>query len=221
MDLPSSKSDDFAPLRREMIATQLVPRGITAPRVLAAFERVPRELFVSPEFRDQAYEDTALPIDAGQTISQPYIVALMTQALELEGKERVLEIGTGTGYQTAILCELAQQVVSIERCAILARQARTRLHALGYENLTLIEGDGTLGWPPGAPYDAILAAAAAREIPPALIDQLAEGGSLVLPIGGQESQMLIRLIKRHDRLYREDLCACRFVPLVGATAGKT
>jgi protein-L-isoaspartate(D-aspartate) O-methyltransferase len=222
MDASSQTPTDFALARRQMLASQLVPRGITSPRVLAAMERVPRELFVPPEFQDRAYDDSALPIDAGQTISQPYIVALMTEALELTGAERVLEIGTGSGYQTAILCELASEVVSIERTPLLARQAASRLRAIGYPNLTLIEGDGTQGWPPGAPYDAILAAAAATQIPQPLVDQLADGGVLVLPVGrNDDTQMLIRLVKRHGRLHREDLCPCRFVPLVGASSGRS
>lgn len=201
--------------RARMIRGQLARRGIHDRRVLEAMARVPRERFVSAAEREDAYADRALPIDCGQTISQPYMVALMTQALALAGGEKVLEIGTGSGYQTAVLAELAGHVVSIERHAELSDQAAGRLRALGYDNVTLVVGDGTLGWPAEAPFDRILVTAAARQCPPALFEQLAEGGRLVIPLGEAEQQMLEAIHKCGGVPLREMLTACRFVPLVG------
>ena len=202
--------------KQDMLRRQLQQRGIDDPRVLAAMAKVPRERFVPAEVRDHAYADRALPIDCGQTISQPYIVALMTQALELSGQELVLEIGTGSGYQTAILAELAREVISIERHAELTAKASVALSELGYANITLLTGDGTLGWPPRAPYDRILVTAAAAVCPPPLWAQLAEGGILVIPLGGRDSQTL-QVIRKEDGLPRtSSISGCRFVPLVGS-----
>ena len=206
---------DFRAARLELLE-QLSERGMDAPRVLAAMARVPRERFVPEEVRHLAYSDRALPIACGQTISQPYIVALMTAALELTGGERVLEIGTGSGYQAAVLAELTAEVVSIERHAALSQAAQTVLDELGYKNIRLVVGDGTLGWPEGAPYDRILVAAAAAQVPPALEEQLAEGGTLVIPVGPSDGQTLEAYRKIGGKLYAEPLSGCRFVPLVGA-----
>jgi protein-L-isoaspartate(D-aspartate) O-methyltransferase len=178
--------------------------------------RVPRERFVPPELRDEAYADRALPIACDQTISQPYIVALMTQALELTGNERVLEIGAGSGYQAAVLAELAAEVISVERHAPLAEQAGELLAELGYGNVTVVVGDGTLGWPGRAPYDRIIVTAFAAACPPALWQQLVEGGILVMPLGGPEHQSLDALRKRGGQPVREGLSPCRFVPLIAA-----
>jgi protein-L-isoaspartate(D-aspartate) O-methyltransferase len=199
-----------------MVAEQLARRGISEPRVLAAMARVPRERFVDPGQQDQAYEDRALSIECDQTISQPYIVGLMTQALELRGDERVLEIGTGSGYQTAILAELAARVVSIERHADLSRRAGDVLRDLGYENARLIVGDGSSGWPAEAPYDRIIVTAAASQPPDALFEQLQEGGILVIPIGDRENQTLVAVRKVEGQRRSTALSGCRFVPLVGA-----
>jgi protein-L-isoaspartate(D-aspartate) O-methyltransferase len=205
----------FAESRQAMINDQLARRGITEPRVLAAMARVPRERFVGRGQEDLAYEDRALAIECDQTISQPYIVGLMTQALELAGDEKVLEIGTGSGYQAAIHAELAAGVVSIERHAELSRQAGEVLRDLGYENVQLIVADGTGGWPEEAPYDRIIVTAAASEPPDALFEQLREGGILVIPIGDRENQTLMAVRKVQGRQQSTALSGCRFVPLVG------
>ncbi|MGD9645882.1 MAG: protein-L-isoaspartate(D-aspartate) O-methyltransferase [Pirellulales bacterium] len=202
--------------RHHMLSSDLLDRGIDDPRVLEAMARVPRERFVlSDQFAD-AYADRALPIEYGQTISQPFIVGLMSQALALSGREHVLEVGTGSGYQAAVLAELAHDVVSIERHAPLSEQAAAVLGGLGYNNIQLVVGDGTQGWPPGAPYDRIIVAAATDRCPPALFEQLAEGGLLVIPLGSGEGQMLERIRKRQGRAEVQHLSACRFVPLVAA-----
>jgi protein-L-isoaspartate(D-aspartate) O-methyltransferase len=203
---------------RQAMLRQLFARGIKSTRVLAAMDRVPRERFVPDDLRHLAYADRALPIDCAQTISQPYIVALMTESLGLRGSEHVLEIGTGSGYQAAVLAELAGSVVSIERHPDLSRSAERALAACGYTNVTLVIGDGTSGWPEGAPYDRILVAAAAAHIPPALDEQLAEGGTLVIPIGDTQSQVLEAFHKTAGKLHMQPLSGCRFVPLVGAQA---
>ncbi len=200
--------------KRNMLREHLRRRGIHDRRVLQAIQDAPRERFVPPDAADQAYADMALGIDCGQTISQPYMVALMTEALNLTGPERVLEIGTGSGYQTAILSALAARVVSIERHAELSAQASRRLAELGCSNVRLVVGDGTQGWPDEAPYDRILVTAAAKVCPPALVDQLAEGGVLVIPLGGLGDQELMRWEKRAGQLSRQSLGLCRFVPLV-------
>ena len=201
--------------KETMLDRHLRRRGIRDARVLAALAKVPRERFVPPEQRADAYADSALPIDCGQTISQPFIVALMTEALELSGGEKVLEIGTGSGYQTAILAELAREVVSIERHAALSAEAGPRLAELGYRNVTLLTGDGTLGWPAAAPYDRIMVTAMAERCPPPLFEQLAEGGILVIPLGGWDSQALEAIRKVQGSPRSTQLSPCRFVPLVG------
>jgi protein-L-isoaspartate(D-aspartate) O-methyltransferase len=210
----------FAKARQEMVETQIRKRHITDNRVLECLERVPRHEFVPAEFRERAYEDAPLPIGEGQTISQPYIVAAMTAALHLQGHERVLEIGTGFGYQAAVLACLAREVFTVEFRAELATEAAGRLARLGYKNVHVHCADGTLGLREFAPYDAILVAAAAPSVPMPLLAQLAEGGRLVVPVGGVENQDL-RLIERgHDTFRTTMLEPCRFVPLVGAHGWK-
>jgi protein-L-isoaspartate(D-aspartate) O-methyltransferase len=211
----SGATQDFAAARNEMVARQIRSRGIISSRVLDAMASVPRHEFVPTGALASAYSDEALPIGGGQTISQPYMVALMTNALQLSGTERVLEVGGGCGYQAAVLSLLAQDVIVVELQPALAGASRERLARLGYTNVRVEEGDGSLGWPAGAPYDAILVSAAAPAIPPPLIEQLAEGGCLAIPVGGSERQDLVRIVKRSGELERESLCACRFVPLLG------
>jgi protein-L-isoaspartate(D-aspartate) O-methyltransferase len=201
---------------QQAMLEQLVERGIKSSRVLAAIDRVPRERFMPAGFEPLAYADQAVQIDCGQTISQPYIVALMTEALQLTGTERVLEIGTGSGYQTAILAEMAGSVISLERHQALSRRAQQVLSELGYANIKLAIADGTLGWPDEAPFDRILVAAAADHIPQALAAQLAEGGILVIPVGDSEGQVLRAHHKVAGELHAQWLAGCRFVPLVGA-----
>ncbi len=206
----------FDDARQAMVSDQLQRRGIIQARVLAAMGRIPRERFVERGQEDQAYEDRALAIECDQTISQPYIVGLMTQALELAGDEKVLEIGTGSGYQAAVLAELAARVVSIERHVELSRRAGAILEELGYRNVRLVVGDGSAGWPDEAPYDRIIVTAAASEVPAELFAQLREGGILVIPIGDRDSQTLQSIRKVDGRLRATSLSGCRFVPLVGA-----
>jgi protein-L-isoaspartate(D-aspartate) O-methyltransferase len=201
-----------------MVLHQLRARGIRDERVLAAMEKIPRQRFVPPSLAAEAYFDCALPIDCEQTISQPIIVAMMTEALQLTGDERVLEIGTGSGYQAAILAELAARVYSIERHAPLADAARARLSELGYRNCSIRAGDGSLGWPEEAPFDRIIVTAAARACPPALWEQLAEGGILVGPFGPPVEQSLSALQKIQGQAQSRFLTGCRFVPLI-ASAG--
>jgi protein-L-isoaspartate(D-aspartate) O-methyltransferase len=184
-------------------------------RVLEAMSRVPRELFVPPASQHAAYENIPLPIEMGQTISQPFIVALMTEALELRGNEKVLEVGTGSGYQTAILCELSRWVVSVERHLKLLEKAKDTLSMLGYTNVELHLSGKTLGWPEGAPYDAIIVTAGAPRVPPELVEQLALDGRLVIPVGSRFEQDLIKVVKRKDSLESTNLGGCRFVPLIG------
>jgi protein-L-isoaspartate(D-aspartate) O-methyltransferase len=198
-----------------MIEEQLVSRGISDSRVLASMERVERHRFVEEALRVRAYDDKPLPIGARQTISQPFMVGLMTQALELKGSERVLEIGTGCGYQTAVLAELAATVFSIERLSGLAATARQLLDELGYYNVAVRVGDGTLGWAEEAPFDAILVTAGAPQVPRPLVAQLACGGRLVFPIGEEELQTLVRIRKDGGGLHEEYFGDCRFVKLVG------
>ncbi len=201
--------------RLEMVEAQLRRRGITDPRVLKAMAKIPRHLFVSPEHRSSAYEDRPLPIGEGQTISQPYMVAVMTQTLELKGQERVLEIGTGSGYQTAALAELAGTVYTIERLPELIRHGQKILERLGYQNIIYRTGDGSRGWPEEAPFDGIIVTAGAPEAPAVLKEQLAEGGRLVIPIGPRYSQTLYRITRSGDQFTDEDITGCVFVPLVG------
>jgi protein-L-isoaspartate(D-aspartate) O-methyltransferase len=208
---------DFAARRQAMVAQQIEARGVGDARVLAAMRTVPREDFVSPGWRDEACDDSPLPIEGEQTISQPYIVALMAEALQLQGGERVLEIGTGSGYAAAVLARLAAEVHSVERIPLLAELATQRLAAQGCANVAVHRGDGSLGWPEAAPYDAIVVTAAGPEVPAALKAQLKVGGRLVMPVGGRHgTQDLLRLTRtsEHDEL-REVLLPVRFVPLTG------
>jgi protein-L-isoaspartate(D-aspartate) O-methyltransferase len=211
----NTDAEAFQSARREMVDRQLHKRDIRSPRVLEAMSSVPRHLFVPPEHMGDAYTDSPLPIGAGQTISQPYMVAAMAEALLLEGSEKVLEIGAGSGYQAAVLSLLAREVIAVESQPLLADAARIRLVKLGYNNVWIQTGDGSLGWPPEAPYDAILVTAGAPFVPPPLIDQLAEGGRLVIPVGPAKQQELVRILKREGRTMQESLIACRFVPLLG------
>ncbi|MFQ5781068.1 MAG: protein-L-isoaspartate(D-aspartate) O-methyltransferase [Nitrospiria bacterium] len=210
----------FEVVRRRMVDDQLVVRGIKDERVLAAMREVPRHLFVEEALQEQAYGDHALPIGERQTISQPYMVALMTEALSLNGTEKVLELGTGSGYQTAILAELAGRVFSIERIKVLARKAREVLESLKYINVVIRLADGTYGWKDEAPFDAILVTAGAPDIPSVLIDQLKIGGRLVIPIGGRASQVLKRVVREEKGTIEKPLTSCIFVPLVGAYGWK-
>jgi protein-L-isoaspartate(D-aspartate) O-methyltransferase len=209
-------AEDLETAKWLMVRRDLRKRGIRDRRVLAAMAAVPRERFIDPALRHEAYSDRALGIACGQTISQPYIVALMTEALELAGGEKVLEIGTGSGYQTAVLAELGTRIVSIERHADLSQQAEAVLRELGYRDVAFVVGDGTLGWPGEAPYDRILVAAAASDVPAALFQQLAEGGILVIPIGSLDGQVLQSVRKVSGAPVRTGLSPCRFVPLIGA-----
>jgi protein-L-isoaspartate(D-aspartate) O-methyltransferase len=211
----SSDSAKFEGFRRDMVARQIRERGVKSPRVLAAMEAVPRHLFVPPGLVAQAYADEALPVGEGQTISQPYVVAASIEALALEGPERVLEVGAGTGYQAAALSMLAREVIAFEAIPALAQSARERLARLGYANVRVEVGDGSQGFAEAAPFDAILVAAAAPAVPQPLIDQLAEGGRLVIPVGTTENQQLLRVVKSGGRTTEQQMFACRFVPLVG------
>lgn len=194
-------------------------RGIMDQRVLRAMDQVPRENFVAPDYADEAYADAALPIACGQTISQPYVVAYMTEQLALAPHHRVLEIGTGSGYQAAVLSRLAREVVTVERYRTLADAARTRLATLGYDNVTVVVGDGFAGHPERAPYDRIIVTAAAEEIPEPLVAQLGEGGLMVLPLGPHGgAQRIVKLTKSEDGVNREDLIWVRFVPLLPGQA---
>jgi protein-L-isoaspartate(D-aspartate) O-methyltransferase len=206
--------------REEMVRQQIAARGITDLEVLAAFRKVPRHLFVSEALKDQAYGDYPLPIGERQTISQPYIVAEMTQALELKEDDRVLEIGTGSGYQAAILAEVAYRVYTIERIRSLYVQARKLLDKLHYHNIVMRCSDGTSGWQDESPFDAIMVTAGAPDVPEKLLDQLAEGGRLVVPIGNQHSQDLIKYTKDKNGVHKSNLGGCRFVKLIGAHGWK-
>lgn len=206
---------NFQKARDRMVETQLVTRGIHDPRVLDAMRKVPRHLFVDEALAAQAYADHPLPIGEKQTISQPYIVALMTEALGLKGHEKVLELGTGSGYQTAVLAELADRVFTIERIPSLLHRAREVLNSLGYRNVVYKVGDGTLGWPEEAPFDAILVSAGAPRVPQPLVDQLSMGGRLVLPVGDRLSQELILVERVPEGIRKTTLGGCRFVDLVG------
>jgi protein-L-isoaspartate(D-aspartate) O-methyltransferase len=206
---------DLTARRQEMVERQLRKRGIRDERVLAAMLSVPRHEFVSPEFVAEAYTDRPLPIGHGQTISQPFMVAAMAEALELSGGERVLEIGAGSGYQAAVLSLLAREVHTVEMQEELATESAERLRRLGYGNVHVHVGDGTLGWPQEAPFEAIVVTAAAPEIPPPLTAQLANGGRLIIPVGTAEEQRLLRLEKCDHALSTRPLYHCRFVPLRG------
>ncbi len=206
---------NFAELRNWMVETQLKRRGIKDERLLKVFLKVPREEFVWAVDQSAVYGDHPLRIEHGQTISQPYMVAIMTELLELSGSEKVLEIGTGSGYQTAILCELAKHVYSVERIPELARQADERLKRLGYSNCSVLIGDGTLGWCDEAPFDAIIVTAGAPSIPQALLDQLAEGGRMCIPVGDRNIQDLIVARRTGGKIQKTNELACAFVPLLG------
>lgn len=203
--------------REQMVARQIEGRGLTDPAILSAMREVPREAFVSEKHRQFAYDDGPLPILEGQTISQPYVVALMIQMLHLKPEDRVLEIGTGSGYAAAILSRIASEVHTVERMESLVEYARQNLAAVGYDNVFVHQGDGTLGWPENVPYDAIIVAAGGPNIPPALKDQLAIGGRLVMPVGSeQRAQRLVRLTRLDENEFeRENLSHVRFVPLIG------
>ncbi len=207
--------DEYSRLRANMVAEQIIRRGLHQPRLLDAFSKVERHLFIPLPLREHAYEDRPLPIGKGQTISQPYIVALMTSLLALNGDETVLEIGTGSGYQAAILSELARSVHSIERHQELADVARARLVRLGYYNVQVHCADGSAGWPEAAPYQAIIVTAAAAAAPRPLLEQLAEGGRLVLPVGGSQGQTLQLWTREAGRLDFQDVLPVSFVPLRG------
>ena len=209
------KQPDFVLSRKRMVSEQLVSKGINDKRVLAAMLKVPRHLFVEEGLWHQAYGDFPLPIGEGQTISQPYIVALMTEALHLTGGERVLEIGTGSGYQTAILAELTPSVFSIERINTMAARARKVLDALGYAHVLIRIGDGTRGWAEEAPFTAIIVTAGAPEIPTSLVEQLAVGGRLVIPVGDEFSQNLLSVTKKEKGFREDNLGGVRFVKLIG------
>ena len=206
---------DFEVARRKMVETQIAARGIRDQRVLQAMREIPRHLFLDEGMWEQAYQDHPLPIGEKQTISQPYIVALMTEALEPNPRDRVLEIGTGSGYQTAILASLCEWVYSVERIRSLALKARRVLDQLRLYNVSIRIGDGTEGWSENAPYDGILVTAGAPEVPQPLKEQLAEGGRLVIPVGDRFSQTLYRILRKGDEFHQEDLGGCRFVDLVG------
>jgi protein-L-isoaspartate(D-aspartate) O-methyltransferase len=206
---------DVKAQREHMVQTQLVARGIGDVRVLDAMRHVPRHLFVDSSAQPDAYEDMALPIGEGQTISQPYMVAVMTELLELKGDERVLEIGTGSGYQAAVLAELAREVYTIERIASLAEKAIERFRSLYYSNISVKTGDGTLGWPEKSPFDRIVITAASPRIPDPLRAQLADGGILLAPVGSRYSQELLKIRKTAEGIREEYLTPCVFVPLLG------
>jgi len=215
--------DRYRRQRLRMIEGQIKARGITDARVLKVMEIIPRHLFVDEGLIAQAYNDNPLPIGESQTISQPYIVALMTQAMALKGRERVLEIGTGSGYQAAILAQLADRVFSIERIAALASRARRILDQLNCYNVAIRVGDGSYGWKEEAPFDAIITTAAARDVPKYLMEQLVVGGSLIVPVGGRDVQTLYkltRLSENSDDIKKEDLGGCRFVSLIGESGWK-
>lgn len=215
--------DRYKKQRTRMVELQLRARSVSDARVLKVMETIPRHLFVDEGLIDQAYSDNPLPIGEKQTISQPYIVALMTQALELKGRERVLEIGTGSGYQTAILAKLADRVFSIERVAALAARARKILDRLNCYNVAIRVGDGSYGWREEAPFDAIITTAAAPQIPQYLVEQLAPGGRLVVPVGSRDVQILYKLTRSAENpaeLKKEDLGGCRFVSLIGESGWK-
>lgn len=209
--------DPYAAKREKMVAEQIAARGIRDERVLDAMRRVPREEFVLKNSRSSAYDDHPLPIGDGQTISQPYIVALTVEAAQIDGSSHVLDVGTGSGYAAAVMAEIAGDIVSIERHPGLASSARRVLDRLGYSTVTVVVGDGTLGWPDAAPYDAIVAAAAAPRVPDPWIDQLRAGGRLIMPVGTPGFGQRLQRITRTDATHRvDDLGGVTFVPLIGA-----
>jgi protein-L-isoaspartate(D-aspartate) O-methyltransferase len=215
MMLGRETKNDLVKARMRMVDEQIIARGIRDPKVIAAMRKVPRHRFVEEALQNQAYSDHPLPIGEKQTISQPFMVALMTEAMQLKGMEKVLEIGAGSGYQTAILAEIAFKVFSIERVRSLTIQARKLLYDLGYLNVEIKFSDGTLGWAEESPFDAIIVTAGSPGIPQPLVDQLAVGGRLVIPVGGSADQELVRVTKTEEGTKREDLGGCRFVKLIG------
>lgn len=206
---------DYEILRERMVSEQLMPRGIKNQKVLDAFRKVERHKFIPEDLRNSAYGDFPVPIGEGQTISQPYIVALMTECLDLNSQDKILEIGTGSGYQAAILAELAKEIYTIERFPALAERAGAILNELGYTNIKIKAGDGTLGWEEAAPFDKIMVTAASPRIPLPLTGQLKENGKLILPLGESFSQVLTLVEKKEGKLKSADICGCVFVPLVG------
>jgi protein-L-isoaspartate(D-aspartate) O-methyltransferase len=212
---------DFPKARVKMVEEQIVSRGVREAKLVAAMKKIPRHLFVEEALQSQAYSDHPLPIGEKQTISQPYMVALMTEAMLLTGKEKVLEIGTGSGYQTAILAELSGKVFSIERIRPLAIRARKLLYELGYFNVEIKIFDGTFGWIEERPFDAIIVTAGSPDIPQPLVDQLAVGGRLVIPVGDAFVQDLFRVTKTEEGIKKEDLGGCRFVKLIGKYGWET
>lgn len=207
---------DFDAMRNAMVEEQLIPRGISDKRVLNVFRKVPRHEFVPKDLGSSAYNDYPLPIGGGQTISQPYMVALMTECLKLKGHEKVLEVGTGSGYQAAILAELAKEVYSVERFRELADNAKKVLDSLGYKNIMTKVGDGTLGWEEFAPYDGIVVTAGAPSIPQSLVKQLKDGSRLVIPVGAGGFGQILTVVEREGASVRtSEICSCAFVPLVG------
>jgi protein-L-isoaspartate(D-aspartate) O-methyltransferase len=206
---------DWEVQREQMVKQQLVSRGINDERVLEAMRKVPRHLFVPEQLRESAYHDGPLSIGEGQTISQPYMVALMTECLDLKGGEKVLEIGTGSGYQTAVLSELAEHVYTIERVPILLEKAQQVLTHLGYTNIKFKGGDGTYGWNDESPFDGIIVTAAAPDISQVLVEQLNDGGVLVIPVGSRYTQSLYKVTKKGEKIEKEERTLCVFVPLIG------
>jgi protein-L-isoaspartate(D-aspartate) O-methyltransferase len=208
---------DFTTLRERMVDRQIAARGLNDPKLLAAFRAVPREDFIGSEYADYAYQDSPLPIESGQTISQPYIVALTIHAAGIRPGDKVLEVGAGSGYAAAVIGQIADKVIAIERHHELVELAAKRMRQLGYRNVTIVEGDGTLGWAEEAPFDAIVAAASGSHVPRNWIAQLKPGGRIVMPIGGpHEGQSLVKVTKLEDGTLRhEDLGGVRFVPLIG------
>ena len=213
-------TDPWESARERMVATQIAARGVGDEQVLAAMRRVPRHLFVPAEVRGSAYSDYPLPIGHGQTISQPYIVAMMTSLLQIQPDDRLLEIGSGSGYQAAVLGILAREVISIERIPEVAQLAKKNLADAGITNVTVVIGDGTLGFPGGAPYNGVLITAATPSIPSPLVEQLAEGGRIVAPVGSRDLQELVRLTRKGHDLTRESFGGVVFVPLLGEHGGK-
>ena len=209
---------DFATLRERMVDRQIAARGLDDPALLAAFRAVPREDFVSGDYADYAYQDSPLPIESGQTISQPYIVALTIYAAGIQAGGKILEVGGGSGYAAAVMGQIADEVIAVERHRELVELAQLRMRRLGYSNVRIVEGDGTLGWQEEAPFDAIVAAASGSHVPQSWIDQLKPGGRIVTPIGGpHQVQTLVKITKNDDgSLGHEDLGGVRFVPLIGA-----
>lgn len=201
--------------REKMVEEQVAARGVANPRLLAAMRKIPRHLFVDPGLQTRAYEDSSLPIGQKQTLSQPYMAAHMTEALQLSGKERVLEVGTGSGYQTALLAELSFNVFSVEKIRALATKARGLLDRLQYQNIAIQVGDGTIGWPEHSPFDAIVVSAGAPDLPRPLLEQLTPGGRLVIPVGDEHTQVLVRVTRQDSKYKEEQLEDCRFVKLRG------